>query len=138
MIDLSKHLVKPGLYFMSKPNDTPCMYLFKSSAISCLKFSNQGSRQLSIQMCHWSSRWSSGTISGPGIHDIASTGINVVSNHENISRIEIIGNSHMHMFSWINQLHKFMHIVVNIMGRSKGWRGSRNDGKRFLELNNLI
>ena len=25
LVDLSKHLVQPGLYFMSKPNDTPCM-----------------------------------------------------------------------------------------------------------------
>ena len=24
LVDLSKHLVKPGLYFMSKPNGTPC------------------------------------------------------------------------------------------------------------------
>ena len=26
LVDLSKHLVKPGLYFISIPNGWPCMY----------------------------------------------------------------------------------------------------------------
>ena len=27
LVDLSKYLVNPDLYFMSKPNGTPCSYL---------------------------------------------------------------------------------------------------------------
>ena len=37
LVDLSKHLVKPGLYFMSKPNDIPCNMVYPSNLLLLLR-----------------------------------------------------------------------------------------------------
>jgi hypothetical protein len=33
LIELSKHLVKPVFYFMSKPNGTPCTYMLGNQVL---------------------------------------------------------------------------------------------------------
>ena len=48
LVDLSKHLVKPGLYFMSKPTGRPCIIFFRLNfsdaeiEIFCAKYDRDG------------------------------------------------------------------------------------------------